>query len=147
MPGYRAQYKKPVVVVVPEQALPQLWTTAPAHDVFVVAVDGDYTDAIAVSTALAAVPGCVPEGGAKNVARRDGMGTVMLDAAVTLGRMPDHYFQAVGSGTGAIAAWEAAFRLIGDGGTARRSPAPHLPEPAFYPAWSCWAAAPPCHRP
>jgi len=43
------------------------------------------------------------------------MGTVMLDAAVTIGRMPDHYFQAVGSGTGAIAAWEAALRLKGDG--------------------------------
>ncbi len=137
--GISAQYKKPVVVVVPEQALPQLWTTAPAHDVFVVAVDGDYTDAIAVSTALAAVPGCVPEGGAKNVARRDGMGTVMLDAAVTLGRMPDHYFQAVGSGTGAIAAWEAALRLIGDGRYGAALPRLHLAQnQPFTPLVSAW---------
>jgi len=113
--GISAQYHRPVVIVVPETAVSRLWTTVPACDLFVVAVKGDYTDAIAVANALTAVPGCVPEGGAKNVARRDGMGTVMLDAAVTIGRMPDHYFQAVGSGTGAIAAWEAALRLKGDG--------------------------------
>ncbi len=55
------------------------------------------------------------EGGAKNVARRDGMATTMLSAATTIGEIPDYYFQAVGSGTGAIAAWEANMRLIGDG--------------------------------
>jgi cysteate synthase len=55
------------------------------------------------------------EGGAKNVARRDGMGTVVLSAVTTIGHIPDYYFQAVGSGTGAIAAWEANMRLIEDG--------------------------------
>jgi len=113
--GISAQYHRPGVIVVPETAVSRLWTAVPARDLFVVAVKGDYTDAISVANALTEVPGCVPEGGAKNVARRDGMGTVMLDAAVTIGRMPDHYFQAVGSGTGAIAAWEAALRLRGDG--------------------------------
>ena len=128
-----------MVVVVPEEAIPQLWTTTPAHDVFLVAVKGDYTDAITVSNALAAVPGCVPEGGAKNVARRDGMGTVMLDAAVTLGRIPDHYFQAVGSGTGAIAAWEAALRLIGDGRYGTALPRLHLAQnKPFTPLVSAW---------
>ncbi len=137
--GISAQYKKPVIVVVPEEAIPRLWTTTPAHDVFLVAVKGDYTDAITVSNALAAVPGCVPEGGAKNVARRDGMGTVMLDAAVTLGRIPDHYFQAVGSGTGAIAAWEAALRLIGDGRYGTVLPRLHLAQnKPFTPLVSAW---------
>jgi cysteate synthase len=55
------------------------------------------------------------EGGAKNIARRDGMGTTVLSAVTTIGRIPDYYFQAVGSGTGAIAAWEANMRLIEDG--------------------------------
>ena len=32
-----------------------------------------------------------------------------------MGRIPDAYFQAVGSGTGAIAAWENAQRLAADG--------------------------------
>lgn len=59
----------------------------------------DYTDAINLAGRIAKLPGMVSEGGARNVARRDGMGTMMLDAAVTIGKMPDHYFQAVGSGT------------------------------------------------
>jgi cysteate synthase len=137
--GLSAQYGKPVVVVVPSSAVSRLWTTTPAQDVFLVAVDGDYTDAIAVSNALATVPGCVPEGGVKNVARRDGMGTTMLDAAVTLGRIPDHYFQAVGSGTGAIAAWEAALRLIGDGRYGTNLPRLHLAQNRpFTPMVSAW---------
>jgi cysteate synthase len=134
-----AQYKKPVVIVVPKDAVSRLWTTTPAHDVFLVAVDGDYSDAIAVSNELSVVSGCMPEGGAKNVARRDGMGTVMLDAAVTLGRIPDHYFQAVGSGTGAIAAWEAALRLIGDGRYGTALPHLHLAQnKPFTPMVSAW---------
>jgi cysteate synthase len=137
--GLSAQYKKPVVVVVPRDAVSRLWTTTPAHDVFLVSVEGDYSDAIAVSNELSVVPGCVPEGGAKNVARRDGMGTVMLDAAVTLGRIPDHYFQAVGSGTGAIAAWEAALRLIGDGRHGTVLPHLHLAQnKPFTPMVSAW---------
>jgi len=55
------------------------------------------------------------EGGAKNVARRDGMGTTVLSCVEKMGRIPDAYFQAVGSGTGAIAAWENACRLAEDG--------------------------------
>jgi cysteate synthase len=43
------------------------------------------------------------------------MGTTVLSAATTLGYIPDSYYQAVGSGTGAIAAWEANLRLIADG--------------------------------
>jgi cysteate synthase len=128
-----------VVVVVPASAVSRLWTTTPAQDVFLVAVDGDYTDAITVSAGLATVPGCVPEGGAKNVARRDGMGTTLLDAAVTLGRIPDHYFQGVGSGTGAIAAWEAALRLIGDGRYGTNLPRLHLAQNRpFTPMVSAW---------
>ena len=43
------------------------------------------------------------------------MSTTVLSAVTTIGRIPDYYFQAVGSGTGAIAAWEANMRLIEDG--------------------------------
>src|SRR5208337_1858767 len=134
-----ARCKRPVVIVIPEKAIPRLWTTEPAHDIFLVAVKGDYLDAIVLSNTLAGVPGCVPEGGAKNVARRDGMGTVMLDAAVTTGRIPDHYFQAVGSGTGAIAAWEAAIRLIGDGRYGTTLPRLQLAQnKPFTPMFSAW---------
>ncbi|MDD1694025.1 MAG: cysteate synthase [Methanoregula sp.] len=136
-----ARCRRPVVIVIPEKAVDRLWTTEPAPEVFLVAVKGDYSDAIAVSNTLATVPGCVPEGGARNVARRDGMGTVMLDAAVTTGRIPGHYFQAVGSGTGAIAAWEAAMRLIGDGRYGNRLPRLHLAQNLpFAPMVSAWEA-------
>ena len=43
------------------------------------------------------------------------MGTTVLSAVEKIGRIPDAYFQAVGSGTGAIAAWENACRLEKDG--------------------------------
>jgi cysteate synthase len=79
------------------------------------------------------------EGGAKNIARRDGMATTVLSAVTTIGRIPDYYFQAVGSGTGAIAAWEANMRLIEDGRYGKNimrlmvsQNAPFLP---MYEAW------------
>jgi cysteate synthase len=43
------------------------------------------------------------------------MATTTLSAVTAIGEIPDYYFQAVGSGTGAIAAWEANLRLIEDG--------------------------------
>lgn len=108
----------PICLVIPEQNLSAIWSAKSFHSsVFLVAVngDGDYSDAIALGRLISQMDGFFPEGGAANVARRDGMGIPVLDAAVTLGRIPDHYFQAVGSGTGGIAAWEANLRLLEDG--------------------------------
>jgi len=73
-----------------------------------------YSDAIALADRIAGQDGFVGEGGVKNVGRRDGMATAMLNAVETIGRLPDYYFQAIGSGAGAIAAHEAAKRLVGD---------------------------------
>lgn len=130
---------RPVVIVVPETAASRIWTTQETGSVFLVLIRGDYTDAIDLAGTLARAPGCVPEGGARNIARRDGMGTVMLDAAVTTGSLPGHYFQAVGSGTGAIAAWEASLRLIGDGRYGSRLPRLHLAQnEPFTPMVSAW---------
>jgi cysteate synthase len=129
----------PVVVVVPEKAISRLWTTIPADKACVIAVQGDYTDAIRFSREVCTLPGFIEEGGAKNVARRDGMGTVMLDSAVTIGRMPDYYFQAIGSGTGGIAAWEAAVRLRADGRFGIHLPTLHLSQNLpFVPMVSAW---------
>lgn len=108
----------PLVVVVPEQNLSAIWTLGPlgpSVTLIAAAGDSDYLDAIRLADRIASRPGFVAEGGAKNVARRDGMGTTVLSAAAFAGRIPDYYVQAVGSGTGAIAAWEAATRLAGDG--------------------------------
>ncbi len=107
----------PAIVVVPRSALPLMRITVDKHpSVRLVALaDGDYADATELATSIASLDSCYPEGGARNVARRDGMGTVVLAAVEAMGRLPDHYVQAVGSGTGAIAAWEMATRLRADG--------------------------------
>ena len=73
---------------------------------------GDYFDAIHLSDIALKGPGFYAEGGAKNIARRDGMATTVLSAVTTIGRIPDYYFQAVGSGTGAIDAWQAGSRKM-----------------------------------
>ena len=114
-----SEYAVPVVVVVPAKSLKSMWITREKHpDAILVALKGkvDYFDAIELAGAIAEQDGFYNEGGALNVARRDGMGSVLLAAAETMGRIPDHYVQAIGSGTGGIAAWEMSQRLLGDGG-------------------------------
>lgn len=107
-----------LLLCVPEDCLSALWFDAPLNDCVKLICSehgSDYFDAIRLSNMATKSKRFVAEGGAKNVARRDGMGTTMLSAATTIGRIPDYYFQAVGSGTGAIAAWEMNLRLIEDG--------------------------------
>jgi cysteate synthase len=108
----------PLLLCVPEDCIDALWFTTPLNDcvkLLCSASGSDYFDAIHLSNQILESPLFLAEGGAKNVARRDGMATTMLSAATYIGRTPDYYFQAVGSGTGAIAAWEANLRLIDDG--------------------------------
>ncbi len=108
----------PLLLCVPEDNIDALWFDSPIkpHVRLVVTRSGsDYFDAIHLSNLACELEGFIAEGGAKNVARRDGMGTTTLSAAIEIGRIPDYYFQAIGSGTGAIAAWEANLRLIADG--------------------------------
>ena len=108
----------PLLLSVPSDNLAALWFGAPLNPcVKLISCQkgGDYFDAIHLSNLALKSPKFYAEGGAKNIARRDGMATTVLSAVTTIGRIPDYYFQAVGSGTGAIAAWEANQRLIEDG--------------------------------
>lgn len=107
-----------LLLAVPADNLDALWFTEPINNCVKLIVcerGGDYFDAINLSNMALKSSKFYAEGGAKNIARRDGMATTVLSAATTIGRIPDYYFQAVGSGTGAIAAWEANMRLIEDG--------------------------------
>lgn len=107
-----------LLLAVPADNLDALWFTEPINDcVKLIACEkgGDYFDAINLGNMVLKSHKYYAEGGAKNIARRDGMGTTVLSAVTTIGHIPDYYFQAVGSGTGAIAAWEANMRLIEDG--------------------------------
>ncbi|HHV40163.1 MAG TPA: cysteate synthase [Bacteroidales bacterium] len=109
----------PLLLFVPYDNLDALWIDRkPADCVRLISTPkgSDYFDAIALSnTYCEDTSQYFAEGGARNIARRDGMGTTVLSAADCIGRIPDVYFQAVGSGTGAIAAHEANERLLEDG--------------------------------
>ena len=132
----------PLALCVPEDNLNALWFDEPINDnvkLFCTRSGSDYFDAIHLSNLICSLPGFFPEGGAKNIARRDGMGTTLLSAADHIQRIPDYYFQAVGSGTGAIAAWEANQRLIADGrfGSVKMKLMVSQNEP-FLPMYHAW---------
>ena len=100
---------------------------------------GDYFDAIHLSDIALKTPGFYAEGGAKNIARRDGRAGRVLSAGTPLGRRPDYYRQAGGSGTGASAAGEANRRLIEDGrfgsNTMKLMVSQNAPFVPMYDAW------------
>ena len=136
------QLDYPVVIVVPERALERLWIPCePTDSIRLIVLEGcdDYAIAIQTASLIGRVLGIANEGGARNVARRDGMSTAMLEYAKQRGTLPSHYFQAVGSGTGAIATWEASQRLIA-AGIGRKLPQLHLSQNApFTPIHDAWS--------
>ncbi len=131
-----------LLLCVPQDNINALWFDKPLNDcvkLITTESGSDYFDAINLSNVVCEQDGYLAEGGAKNIARRDGMSTTMMSATTFIGRTPDFYFQAVGSGTGAIAAWEANLRFIGDGrfGTnkARLMVSQNKPFVPMYDAW------------
>ncbi len=134
----------PLLLSVPEDNLNALWFDAPLNDcvkLISCKTGGDYFDAIHLSNIACEIDGFFAEGGAKNVARRDGMGTTMLSATTFIGEIPEYYFQAVGSGTGAIAAWEANLRLIADNRFGSRKAKLMVSQNApFHPISDAWKA-------
>jgi cysteate synthase len=108
-----SQVEAPCLVIVPEKGLHRLNFLGPLHRCvnLVVIEDGDYPDAIDLAASVCQTFSLQAEGGVKNVARRDALGTVLLSAFEAMGRLPSHYFQAVGSGTGALGVLEAADRV------------------------------------
>lgn len=132
----------PLLLVVPEDNLDALWFDSKIEEcvkLISTPKGSDYFDAIDLASKICKSGKFFEEGGAKNVARRDGMGTTVLSAATTIGRIPDNYFQSIGSGTGAIAAWEANLRLIDDGRFGNNKmkllPSQNYPFTPMYDAW------------
>jgi cysteate synthase len=132
----------PLVILVAEIHLHRLWLPrghSPGPVVLVGIQQADYGDAIELVPQVAERIGFTPEGGVRNVARRDGIGTLFLDAVATMGTMPRHYFQAVGSGVGAVACWEAAVRLRDTGQFGSELPCLHLAQdPTYAPMLWAW---------
>lgn len=132
----------PLLISIPEDNISALWFKKPLNDCVKIISSpkgSDYYDAIALSDIACKSDMFIAEGGAKNIARRDGMGTTLLSAVEVIGRIPDAYFQAIGSGTGTIAAWENNLRLINDGrfGThkMRLYPSQNAPFTIIYDSW------------
>lgn len=111
--------QRAAVIVVPESAFARLQARGPFDScVRIVPVCGtaSYDEAIAAAKRFAGShESLVFEGGAANVARRDGIATTMLAAVEAMGALPQYFVQAIGSGAGAIAAHEAALRVREDG--------------------------------
>ncbi|MGN0189170.1 MAG: cysteate synthase, partial [Candidatus Cryptobacteroides sp.] len=132
----------PLLLSIPYDNIGALWFSKPLNDnVKIIAspAGSDYFDAIALGDKVCTDPMFFAEGGAKNIARRDGMGTTLLSAVEKIGRIPDAYFQAIGSGTGTIAVWENNLRLIGDGrygsNKMRLYPSQNDPFTIMYDSW------------
>ncbi len=130
----------PVIIVVPRMCLMEMWYLESSLAVPTLAVgDGDYSDAIDVARRIAAISNFPFEGGVKNIAKRDGLGSTILEAVLKIGSLPDHYFQAVGSGTGGIGVWEMSERLRRDGRFGSRLPRLHLAQNLpFAPMAKAW---------
>ena len=133
-----------LLLTVPENNINALWFEKPLNPcvkLLCTESGSDYFDAINLGNIVCELDGFFAEGGAKNIARRDGMSTTMMSAVTTIGRIPDFYFQAVGSGTGAIAAWEANLRFIEDGRFGTNKAKIYVSQNApFLPMYDAWKA-------
>ncbi len=130
----------PCLIVIPQRALHRFKFRDHLNPcVRIVTVPGEYPDAIAFADRLAITGAFYGEGGAKNVGRRDGLGTVLLSAFEEIRTLPDFYFQAVGSGTGGISVHEAALRLRQTTGQSTALPrlmlCQNLPFAPIYESW------------
>lgn len=135
----------PLIVVVGKDHGNRIWVREghPTDSVKVVVVeDGDYYDAKTVAKGIAKeLTGWQMEGSVHNVARRDGIGSLMLDATFTIGKIPTHYFQGIGGGPGPIGVHEMAERLISNGQFDGPAPRQHLSQNIEHcPIHNAWQA-------
>jgi cysteate synthase len=135
-----SQRHQPCLLIVPGKGLRRFKFRDSLHPAvsLVVIDDGDYPDAIELAAAVSRESAFQSEGGVKNVGRRDGLATVLFSAFEEMNQLPTYYFQAVGSGTGAIAVLEAAKRMQDAGVNAmlpRLMLCQNLPFTPIFDAW------------
>ena len=132
----------PILLIVAEKHLDRLWVPVghPTDSVKVIGIKGgDYGDANEVTSRIMEVGGWRREGGVHNVARRDGIGSLILTAIEAMRGMPKHYFQGVGGGPGPIGVHEMAGRAIQAGFADGPPPRQHLSQNAeFCPIHEAW---------
>ena len=137
----------PVILIIPQENIDIFWVPEPNTEsikLITLKEGNDYTEACRLATRImgqvSEMSGYVPEGGVRNVARRDGMSAVLYDCVHFFKKIPQYYFQAIGSGTGAISVWEAALRFREDGRFGTHLPRLHLSQNNPYqPMVNAWA--------
>ena len=106
----------PLIVIVGKDHAERLYLPVnhPNKSVKLIVIeDGDYYDAKVFSKKISQhLDSWQMEGGIHNVARRDGIGSLIIDAAFAIGELPAHYFQGIGGGPGPVGVHEMANRLI-----------------------------------
>lgn len=136
--------KIPCLIIIPSTAFGKMKFTRsldPCVRIISLIEHAEYSDAILLADRISRHPGFIAEGGVKNVARRDGIGTTLLNAIEAIGRLPDYYFQAIGSGTGGIAVHQTARRVIKRGGFGNCLPRLMLSQNSpFAPIYHSWKA-------
>ena len=135
--------KIPLIVVVGQKHKNRIWVPHdhPTDSIQVIVLeDGDYQDAKDVAKALGGMmPNWQLEGGVHNVARRDGIGSLMLEAHHVMEGLPAHYFQAVSGGPGPIGVHEMASRIINSVEDESRLPVQHVAQNEGHaPIHSAW---------
>ena len=138
-------YNVPIIIVVSHLHAKRLYVPDghPTDSVkLIVLEDGDYYDAKVFSKKLAKhLDNWQMEGSVHNVARRDGIGSLILDAAFTIGAMPQHYFQGIGGGPGPIGVHEMAVRAIDAGFFDGPPPRQHVSQNVEHsPIHNAWQA-------
>ena len=109
----------PLIVIVGKDHAERVYLPAnhPNKSIKMIVIeDGDYYDAKVFSKNISQhLDSWQMEGGIHNVARRDGIGSLILDAAFTIGELPRHYFQGIGGGPGPVGVHEMSNRLVDAG--------------------------------
>ncbi len=130
----------PTVVLIPNACRETFWLPEEKADcVKLIAVDdADYFQTIQVAERIGKLMGFQREGGHKNVARKDGMSIVVMAGYEVMMKLPMHYFQAVGSGTGALGSYEFYNKLF-TSGVREKMPKFHLVQGSpFIPMVKAW---------
>lgn len=104
--------KFPIILFVNNFAKNQIFSTEENILTKTILVKGDYTNSINLAKKFSYLNNYNYEGGFLNIGRRDALGIILLETFFKIKKIPKHYFQAIGSGTGAIATHETSLRLI-----------------------------------
>ncbi len=99
-------------IFVPEKTHEDLFAVEKSDNAKLIVIkDASYSDAQEIASRFCEREDVSYDGGGKNIARRDSLSTLAYQYQEKYNQMPDHYFQPIGSGTGAIAFYTGSKRL------------------------------------